>query len=53
MFATALYLEEHPDKVPTYDQVVVDEFQDFNRLEASLIDQLSMRSPILLAGDDD
>jgi superfamily I DNA/RNA helicase len=32
---------------------VVDEFQDFNKLEVSLIDLLARKSPILLAGDDD
>lgn len=39
--------------VPRYDQVVIDEFQDFNQLEVSLIDALADRNPILLAGDDD
>lgn len=53
IFAAVRYLEVHPDKIPSYDQVVVDEFQDFNRLEVSLIDLLSKKSPILLAGDDD
>jgi hypothetical protein len=40
-------------KVPSYNQVLVDEFQDFNQLEVSLIDLLAGKSPILLAGDDD
>lgn len=53
IFAVVRYLEVHPDKIPSYDQVVVDEFQDFNRLEVSLIDLLSEKSPVLLAGDDD
>ena len=53
VFAAVSYLKKHPDKVPTYDQVLVDEFQDFNLLEVALIDILSTRSPILLAGDDD
>lgn len=39
--------------VPTYEQVLIDEFQDFNKLEVSLIDLLAEKSPILLAGDDD
>lgn len=33
--------------------VLVDEFQDFNKLEVSLIDALAKKSPILLVGDDD
>jgi superfamily I DNA/RNA helicase len=39
--------------VPTYDYVLVDEFQDFNKLEISLIDLLSEKSPVLITGDDD
>jgi superfamily I DNA/RNA helicase len=53
IFAAVKYLERHLDKVPSYDQVLVDEFQDFNQLEVSLIDLLVGKSPILLAGDDD
>ena len=53
MYAAALYFEKYPDRVPAYDQVVVDEFQDFNTLEVSLIDLLADKSPVLLAGDDD
>lgn len=47
------YFEKSKDNIPTYDHVLVDEFQDFNLLEISLIDLLSVKSPILLAGDDD
>jgi ATP-dependent DNA helicase UvrD/PcrA len=53
IFAAVLYLEQHREKIPKYDQVLVDEFQDFNRLEVSFIDLLSSAGPILLAGDDD
>jgi superfamily I DNA/RNA helicase len=37
----------------SYDLVLVDEYQDFNALEAGVIDALAERSPILIAGDDD
>jgi len=37
----------------TYDQVIVDEYQDFNRMEAGIIDVLSATSPMLIVGDDD
>jgi len=47
------HLENCEDKIPNFTQVVVDEFQDFNKLEVSLIDILAKNSPILLAGDDD
>lgn len=53
IFATVKCFEKDKDKIPTYEQVVVDEFQDFNQLEVSLIDLLSEKSPVLLAGDDD
>lgn len=39
--------------LPTYNQVVVDEYQDFNPLEVALIDELEKKSPILIVGDDD
>jgi ATP-dependent DNA helicase UvrD/PcrA len=48
-----LHLEQYPDKIPRFEQVLVDEFQDFNPLEVSLIDLLASKSPILIAGDDD
>lgn len=53
IFAIVKYFESNKDKIPSYEQVVVDEFQDFNKLEVSLIDLLAEKSPILLAGDDD
>lgn len=45
--------EEDPDKIPNYDLILVDEFQDFNKIEAKLIDQLASRNEILIVGDDD
>lgn len=53
IFAIVKYFEDKKDKIPTYEQVVVDEFQDFNKLEVSLIDLLAEKSPTILAGDDD
>ena len=53
VFAAAKYFEQNKEKIPKFEQVVVDEFQDFNALEVSLIDLLAEKSPILLAGDDD
>ncbi len=37
----------------SYDLILIDEYQDFNRLEAGLIDVLSESNPIMIAGDDD
>ena len=53
VFALVTYFEKYPDKIPVFDQVVVDEFQDFNKLEVSLIGLLATKSPMLLVGDDD
>jgi ATP-dependent DNA helicase UvrD/PcrA len=53
VFAAVRLLEKAPDKIPSYQLVLVDEFQDFNRLEVSLIDLLGEKSPILIVGDDD
>lgn len=46
-------LFQNPDLVPEHRQLVVDEVQDFTRLEVSLIQLLAQRSPVLAAGDDD
>ncbi len=46
-------LDAHPDEIEAYDTLLIDEYQDFNRLEASLLDLLATRSPIVIAGDDD
>ena len=53
VYAAVLYFERHEQRIPTYTQVVVDEFQDFNTLEVALIDLLARKSPVLLVGDDD
>jgi superfamily I DNA/RNA helicase len=53
VFAVVKYFEKDKSKIPCFGQVVVDEFQDFNTLEVSLIDLLAEKSPVLLVGDDD
>jgi len=53
VFAIVKHFENKREKIPAYEQIVVDEFQDFNKLEVSLIDLLSDKSPVLLTGDDD
>ena len=53
VFAAVKYFEKDKNKIPDFTQVVVDEFQDFNTLEVSLIDLLAEKSPVLLVGDDD
>ncbi len=53
IYGAVLLFEKRQDAIPKYSQVVVDEFQDFNALEVSLIELLASKSPVLLAGDDD
>jgi superfamily I DNA/RNA helicase len=36
-----------------YDLVMIDEYQDFNRLEAGIVDIFGETNPIMIAGDDD
>jgi superfamily I DNA/RNA helicase len=45
--------ENNHQKIPSYSQILIDEFQDFNKLESTLIDYLSQQNPILIVGDDD
>lgn len=53
VFELVKYLEIHKNDIPEYSQILVDEFQDFNKIEVALIDLLSEKSPILIVGDDD
>lgn len=38
---------------PIYDLILVDEFQDFNAIEATFIDLLATKNKVLVVGDDD
>ena len=46
-------LESGDASLHAYDLVLVDEYQDFNQLEAAFIDFLTDTSPIMIVGDDD
>jgi Superfamily I DNA and RNA helicases len=46
-------LKKHPESVLKYDLVLIDEYQDFNRMEAGMIETFGIASPIVIAGDDD
>jgi superfamily I DNA/RNA helicase len=46
-------LNAEPESVPKYDLVLIDEFQDFNKMEAGVIAALAGKNPITIAGDDD
>jgi superfamily I DNA/RNA helicase len=53
IYRTYLELRNKPEAVPRYDLVLIDEYQDFNRMEARFIETLAERNPIVVAGDDD
>jgi len=39
--------------LPEFDQILIDEFQDFNPLEVAFIHEVSKRGNVLIVGDDD
>lgn len=43
---------EEESKTPSYDLILIDEFQDFNKLEYELIKLLNKKSRVILVGDD-
>lgn len=42
-----------PSIIPDYDNILIDEFQDFSALEVEFIKQLESHGKILIVGDDD
>ncbi len=46
-------LKKESDIVPTFNQILIDEFQDFNPLEVAFINELENKGNILIVGDDD
>ena len=53
VFRVNTEFKRDPSLAPAYTLVLIDEFQDFNRLEASIIDSLAANNAIVIAGDDD
>ena len=53
VFRVYKQLNAQDGSVESYDLVLIDEYQDFNKMEAALIDLLATESPIVIAGDDD
>lgn len=46
-------LQKDPKILAGFDQILIDEFQDFNPLEVAFIDELEKKGNILIVGDDD
>jgi len=53
VYALIKYFEQDERRIPKYSQILIDEFQDFNKLESRLLSLLSKRSPVVIVGDDD
>lgn len=47
------FYRANPKNIPSYEIVIVDEYQDFNLLEASFIQRLAAGNDVVIAGDDD
>lgn len=46
-------LLEDDSVLPAFNQILIDEFQDFNPLEVAFINELEKKGNILIVGDDD
>lgn len=53
VFRTHQQLANNSALVPNYKLILIDEFQDFNKMEAGIIDLLANKNSIVVAGDDD
>jgi len=53
VFTLIKIFENNEKKIPSYSHILIDEYQDFNKLESRLLFFLSDKSPILIVGDDD
>ena len=46
-------LQEKPNIVPNFNQILIDEYQDFNPMEVAFMNELEKKGNILIVGDDD
>jgi superfamily I DNA/RNA helicase len=42
-----------PAKIPIFDLILIDEYQDFNAIESEFVDLLAQKNEIVIVGDDD
>ena len=45
--------KKDPNKIPKYDLILIDEYQDFNSIESEFVDLLAEKNEIVIVGDDD
>ncbi len=53
VYRTLVRLRANRGIVPAFELVLIDEFQDFNKMEAAVIELLAEHNRIVIAGDDD
>ena len=53
VYRTYIYISSGYSNISNYALVLIDEYQDFNPLEAGIIDVLGKANSIVIAGDDD
>jgi len=53
VYYAAKICEKDPNKIPIFDLILVDEYQDFNEMESSFVDLLAQKNEIVIVGDDD
>lgn len=47
------FCRKNPTKAPKHDLILIDEFQDFNEVEAKFVDWLASQNNVVIVGDDD
>ena len=53
VYRVYLFLKENSASIPNYSRIIIDEYQDFNPLEAGVIGLLSRDNASIISGDDD
>lgn len=53
VYRMLLEIQKDSSILDTYNQILIDEFQDFNPLEVAFINELEKKGNILIVGDDD
>ena len=53
VFRVVEYFQENPAEIPEFEQILVDEYQDFNLLEVTFLDLMVIKNPLFIVGDDD
>lgn len=53
VFRVLEHFQGNPSEIPVFEQILVDEYQDFNLLEVTFLDLMTTKNLLLIVGDDD